>query len=576
MSLVAAYSDSESENESEEKINPAVSLTEEKINVLEKVSGETSLENDEDGGNFDIEDEDDWQVSTKQEDKQTGEIFSNLPAPAQKSFSLTEEVEDEFLKKKVTKEDALFKKEQELLKKEEEEEKGKKISSNLLSKFKKGGKKKNQPIKISIPTLAEIGADSDSDNEEQAPKPERISASKKSSALFSMLPKPKNSITVGNNRNRVFVKETNRTLIPHTLTKKKEEPAKTKNELNVKKNTSLVADVGDSDDEEDEDISSNFFSFEDSSVLPKETITKTIQKSDADVNILSINKKVETDVKQTVPQKKGNSKTNISLKSSNAGTATKSNAFFANLFKNKKTSSASPASDNTAHEEKHVVKPQNTPKATIESSQSTQAPITAPLVEKPAPQTSYGVTAPYGAHATTNQTDDMNTGVTAPYGSYGGHQQNVNNGTNQNFFYYSHETPAGGNFQHPHQQQLQLQQHEQEQHIDYYNQPNEDTPIDREALQALQGRKRRHEEINLIDVNAQDLQTDSEEYLRNLTVDSGYKPKQAKGFGPSGQQKRKHQITYLAFQAKEREFELRQSWADSNASKKQTQSRYGF
>lgn len=30
------------------------------------------------------------------------------------------------------------------------------------------------------------------------------------------------------------------------------------------------------------------------------------------------------------------------------------------------------------------------------------------------------------------------------------------------------------------------------------------------------------------------------------------------------------------FQAKEREFELRQSWADSRASKQQTQSKYGF
>jgi len=46
-------------------------------------------------------------------------------------------------------------------------------------------------------------------------------------------------------------------------------------------------------------------------------------------------------------------------------------------------------------------------------------------------------------------------------------------------------------------------------------------------MRQLQGRKRRRgEKINLIDIDARDLQVDSEEYLKNLTVESGYKPQQ--------------------------------------------------
>lgn len=45
---------------------------------------------------------------------------------------------------------------------------------------------------------------------------------------------------------------------------------------------------------------------------------------------------------------------------------------------------------------------------------------------------------------------------------------------------------------------------------------------------------------------------------------------------PTMQQKRKHQITYLAYEAKERELELKNQWAENRFTKKQTQSKYGF
>jgi len=40
--------------------------------------------------------------------------------------------------------------------------------------------------------------------------------------------------------------------------------------------------------------------------------------------------------------------------------------------------------------------------------------------------------------------------------------------------------------------------------------------------------------------------------------------------------KRKHQITYLAHEAKAREQELQNQWAQNRMSRRQTQSKYGF
>ncbi|NXX49681.1 PRCC protein, partial [Tricholaema leucomelas] len=51
---------------------------------------------------------------------------------------------------------------------------------------------------------------------------------------------------------------------------------------------------------------------------------------------------------------------------------------------------------------------------------------------------------------------------------------------------------------------------------------------------------------------------------------------QKKGDQPTGQQRRKHQITYLIHQAKERELELKNTWSENKLSRRQTQAKYGF
>jgi len=98
--------------------------------------------------------------------------------------------------------------------------------------------------------------------------------------------------------------------------------------------------------------------------------------------------------------------------------------------------------------------------------------------------------------------------------------------------------------------------------------------VDDEIMQRLQGRRgRRKEEINFIDVSvAQEMPKGNE--LKQLTEETTYE--KPKGPAPTTQQRRKHQITYLAFQAKERELELKNQWAQNRLTRRQTQSKYGF
>ncbi|KAL3865954.1 hypothetical protein ACJMK2_043298 [Sinanodonta woodiana] len=97
-----------------------------------------------------------------------------------------------------------------------------------------------------------------------------------------------------------------------------------------------------------------------------------------------------------------------------------------------------------------------------------------------------------------------------------------------------------------------------------------------EEFLKLQGKKTRgKEEINIVDVNADDFVASTEELTKSLTEETDHRSQKNKDL-PSSQQRRKHQITYLAFQAKERELELKNQWAQNRQTKRQTQSKYGF
>nr|XP_020843040.1 proline-rich protein PRCC-like [Phascolarctos cinereus] len=113
--------------------------------------------------------------------------------------------------------------------------------------------------------------------------------------------------------------------------------------------------------------------------------------------------------------------------------------------------------------------------------------------------------------------------------------------------------------------------------------PQEITPeasfIDDEAFKRLQGKRNRgREEINFVEIKGDDQFSGAHQWMtKSLTEEKTMKSfSKKKGEQPTDQQRRKHQITYLIHQAKERELELKNTWSENKLSCRQTQARYGF
>lgn len=102
-----------------------------------------------------------------------------------------------------------------------------------------------------------------------------------------------------------------------------------------------------------------------------------------------------------------------------------------------------------------------------------------------------------------------------------------------------------------------------------------DVELDDGALVRLRGK--RQEEINIIDVCADNQIDKSQILIRGLTEQPTYSShKDTSDFNTSQQHRRKHQITYLAQQAKAREQDLKNTWAQNRMTRRQTQAKYGF
>ena len=81
------------------------------------------------------------------------------------------------------------------------------------------------------------------------------------------------------------------------------------------------------------------------------------------------------------------------------------------------------------------------------------------------------------------------------------------------------------------------------------------------------------DQIQLVDVNVNDHLYQNKEYLKTISLET---PQEVKGETPNPTAKRKHQITYLAHQAKQRELALKNEWAANKLAKNQTRAKYGF
>ncbi|MBN3323364.1 PRCC protein, partial [Atractosteus spatula] len=104
--------------------------------------------------------------------------------------------------------------------------------------------------------------------------------------------------------------------------------------------------------------------------------------------------------------------------------------------------------------------------------------------------------------------------------------------------------------------------------------------IDDEAFRRLQGKRNQgKEEVKFLEIKGDDQLSGSQQWLTKAITEEKDQRKsfsKKKGDQPTGQQRRKHQITYLIHQAKERELELKNSWADNKLTRRQTQAKYGF
>lgn len=132
----------------------------------------------------------------------------------------------------------------------------------------------------------------------------------------------------------------------------------------------------------------------------------------------------------------------------------------------------------------------------------------------------------------------------------------------------------------------------------YYNQPyyqdanpeqadddDDDEPgssemFDEEAFMRLQGKRNRgKEEVKFLEIKGDDQLVGSQQWMTKSVSEEKQERKsfsKKKGDQPTGQQRRKHQITYLIHQAKERELELKNNWAENKLTRRQTQAKYGF
>ena len=302
-----------------------------------------------------------------------------------------------------------------------------------------------------------------------------------------MLPKPKNSVTVGANKNRVFQRETNRSLVPHTLTKKPTTTTTIKSATNLKTKEEIntvnkIKDESDEDEEEEDEVSGNsFFSFGDdkptSQSLPptvpekSQSTTITLNKSLDDkiqtINNISKNEKEITQKVLDNSLQTHKTQNNVAKNKASKG-ANKDNSFFANLFNNKTSQQKPKSSDRTDVD-------MDTAAVSLSSNQGvneqlpTSYGVSAPYgrsdnsslsaVTGPYSNTTNNVTAPYGSSNSNSVTrpygntsnsvtapygSGSNSNVTAPYSSYGNPSQHSHGYPSQpaseSFFSYSHET----------------------------------------------------------------------------------------------------------------------------------------
>ncbi|CAC5426712.1 PRCC [Mytilus coruscus] len=401
--------------------------------------------------------------------------------------------------------------------------------------------KTRKPVKISIPTI-----DSDSDDEnEPRKKKQKIVPQTGKTGLTAILPPPIHSSR----------KESNRTLLPYVFTKKKQTDSKpvinsTNNSVkstsvtkpgptSVTSKTLNIATYGsESEDSENEDDSSNFFALG--------SVEQTVKPAESS-NFFSLDSEVQ-------PSKGEKSSNFFSLdtqiqpirsgESSMHSTLPKINLNLPPPIKSVKTK----VTVETDHSD--LLAQHTSLKRGVIGTDSSivENPINR---DKPLNLISTMENAPLTFKSTMKN----------PYRNFSSFQTQENS-----YQPASYGTEIVG--------PTVCEQNEQ---VEGYSNADDINVLQQdEEFLRLQGKHQRGKEpIQFVDVNADDF-ISTAEYQKALSEETEYRPSHKKKDGPSSQQKRKHQITYLAHQAKERELELKNAWSQNAMSKRQTQAKYGF
>ncbi|XP_060851437.1 proline-rich protein PRCC [Rhopalosiphum padi] len=113
---------------------------------------------------------------------------------------------------------------------------------------------------------------------------------------------------------------------------------------------------------------------------------------------------------------------------------------------------------------------------------------------------------------------------------------------------------------------------------DLYEEDETKLILDSNALKQLSDPgKTQIKQVEVINVDMRQVMDESQQWLqKNMTEEYAESKNVSSDINISGQSKRKHQITYLAQQAKANELKLKNMWAENRMTRKQTQAKYGF
>ncbi|XP_077989074.1 proline-rich protein PRCC-like [Glandiceps talaboti] len=400
--------------------------------------------------------------------------------------------------------------------------------------------KKNQPVKITVPSLP------DPDSDEDEPVPKKVKQDPQGTGLFALLPKPKHAAS----------KEANRILIPYTLTRKQEikpkvapvKPPQPKKNTQPAGTNALFLNYG----SDDEDEPASFFSFGEQKTNESKTESQLPESTSS--------------ISQTIASTTIKDKINTFTAQQAAVTTTRTDNIGTYTTGQPSTSVPAASQVDKPLGFSHTKSDHNKLLYTATSSEMDVA-ANKPLSFKSMTTSTDRAGAPLDFGVNSGGVSSSSQGYQNVDNMYYNQQYEQDN---QAFQEYNQQYAYGG---------------DSTQQYGYYDASQDQIAPDTtsqdfaqdEGFRRLQGKKGRKEDVQIIDIQEDRQDYSSKEWLNKYnSEEKEFRSQLRKEQLPTSQQRRKHHITYLAHQAKERELELKNSWAENRLTRKQTQAKYGF